>query len=74
MAYGNKTNTEGLLLHLSVLFQSWNVDAEDLAFVLHYEMRPVHPHFPKKQIEQRINSAIDKDISIAYIALDEHLK
>lgn len=37
-----------LLLHLSVLYQSWNAGAEDLEFVLHPEMRPVHPHFPKK--------------------------
>lgn len=42
-----KRKIEGLVLHLSVLYQSWIVDAEGLEFVLHSEMRPVHPHFPK---------------------------
>lgn len=40
-----------LLPHLSVLCQSWNEDAEGPDFVLHSEMGPVHPHFPKTKKE-----------------------
>lgn len=47
--YSPQKQTEELLLHLSVLAQSWNVDAEGLEFVLHCEMGPVHPHFPEKK-------------------------
>lgn len=36
-------------LHPSVLYQSWNVDAEGLEFVLQSEMKPAHPHFPEKR-------------------------
>lgn len=62
------TNTEGLLLHLSVLSQSWNEDAEGLEFVLHSEMGPVHPHFPKKKRNKLSNRAIKNQTATRYIS------
>lgn len=53
--YSPQKQTEEVLLHLSVLAPSWNVDAEGLESVRHCAMGPVHPHFPEKKKQQKTN-------------------